>query len=74
MTNITLRAPENKIEKARRFAKQRRTTLNRMFVEWLDQMEGGEERAERCGRILQRLDEGLCSSGGPFTREEMNER
>lgn len=48
--------------------------LNWMFVEWLNQMEGGEERAERCGRILKRLDEGLYSSGGPFTREEKNER
>jgi hypothetical protein len=74
MKNITLRAPEKKIEHARQFARQRRTTLNRLFMEWLDQLEGGEARAEQCGRILERLDGRLCSSGGPFTREEMNER
>lgn len=73
MKNITLRAPEQKIERARRLAKERRTTLNRLFVEWLDQLEGGERRAENLRTILQRLD-GCCSSGGPFTREEMNER
>jgi len=73
MKNITLRAPEQKIDRARRLARERRTTLNRLFVEWLDQLEGGERRAEQLESLFQRLDD-RCSSGGPFTREEMNER
>lgn len=73
MKNITLRAPEQKIDRARRLARERRTTLNRLFVEWLDQLEGGERRAGHLENLFHRLD-GRCSSGGSFTREEMNER
>jgi len=73
MKNITLRAPEQKIESARRHARQRRTTLNRMFLEWLDQMEGGDIQADRLDAMYVKL-EGKCTAGRSFSREEMNER
>lgn len=73
MKNITLSAPEELIEKARRKAAARGTTLNNEFRNWLElETRNGEELATRYERVLQRL--GHVDSGGKFTREEMNER
>lgn len=74
MKNITLSAEENLIEAARQQARRRRTTLNAEFRDWLRRYASHDGRR----RLLsyQRLMEEMAgvSSGGRFSREEMNER
>jgi hypothetical protein len=72
MKNITLSADEALIELARETARGRKTTLNQLFRNWLAEMAGRRERDERLAALLDRLD--YVKSGGPFSREEMNER
>ena len=72
MKNITLSADEALIELARETARERKTTLNQLFRNWLVELAGRKERDERLAALLERLD--YVKSGGPFTREEMNER
>ncbi len=72
MKNITLSADEGLIAEAREAARARRTTLNQMFREWLAEVAGRQDREQRMTALLERLS--YVDSGGPFTREEMNER
>ena len=72
MKNITLSADEELIELARQEARQRRTTLNAMFREWLEALAKRDQRRQEVEKIFSRMDD--FASGGPFTREEMNER
>ena len=71
MKNITLSADPDLIEKARQVAKSENTTLNAAFREWLQsyvrQRNLAAHRALR--ERLKHID-----AGGPYTREEMNER
>jgi hypothetical protein len=71
MKNITLSADGDLIEKARAVAKSENRTLNAAFREWLvsyTRQEAVRARQELMKR-LQHID-----AGGPYTREEMNER
>lgn len=70
--NITLSAEEPLIEQARAVARAQRTTLNQLFRSWLSELAGRQERELQLASLMQRLD--YVQSGGPFTREEMNER
>ncbi len=75
MKNITLSADERLIEAARAEARRRRTTLNAEFREWLRQYarrQQGEERVRDYRRLMDAM--GEVSSGGPFSRDEMNAR
>ncbi|HEY1646078.1 MAG TPA: hypothetical protein VGF75_07005 [Candidatus Saccharimonadales bacterium] len=73
MKNITLSAPEEQIEKARRQATDRGTTLNSEFRSWLNsQTVTGEQRSSDYKQLMKRLS--YVNSGRKFTREEMNER
>ncbi len=72
MKNITLSADEALIELARETARARKTTLNQLFRNWLTELAGLRERDERLAALLDRLD--YVKSGGPFSREDMNER
>lgn len=74
MKNITLSAPEEQIEAARREAAKKGTTLNAEFRKWLE-LKAKKEQEVR----MKRYDDFMKSipkvaTGGPFTREEMNER
>ena len=71
MKNITLSADEALIALARETARVRKTTLNQLFRNWLTELAGRRERDERVAALLDRLD--YVKSGGPFSREEMNE-
>lgn len=74
MRNITLSAEEVKIEKARRIAADRKTSLNQMFRDWLDTLDQGEKRGEKFKLFIKEA-EGTYEVGGQkFTRDEMNER
>jgi hypothetical protein len=72
MKNITLSADEHLIERAREEARARKTTLNALFREWLEEISQREENRKRAEEVIQRMSK--FHSGGPFTREEMNER
>jgi len=72
MKNITLSADEHLIELAREEARSRKTTLNGLFREWLEEIGRREEQRNRAEELLLHMPE--YHSGGPFTRDEMNER
>ncbi len=72
MKNITLSADEELIESARQEARDRRTTLNAMFREWLEAFAKRDQRRKEVEKLFNRMDD--FDSGGPFTREALNER
>lgn len=73
MKNITLSAPEELINQARKRAIVKGTTLNQEFREWLaSQVVDNEERLLRYQRLMKQLSH--VNAGRHFTREEMNER
>ena len=72
MKNITLSADERLIEEARAAARAQRSTLNQLFREWLAELAGRRNRDEQVSELMQRLE--YVRSGGPFSREEMNDR
>jgi len=74
MKNITLSAPQEAIERGRRVASSRNTTLNELFRDWLEQLGEGELREQSYRRQMERLTERVRTGGRKFTREEMNER
>jgi hypothetical protein len=71
MKNITLSADPDLIEKARAAAKAQNTTLNAAFREWLESYTR-EEALRAHQDLMKRL--AHIDAGGPYTREEMNER
>jgi hypothetical protein len=72
MKNITFSAKEDKIERARQYARSQNTTLMELFREWLDGLAGRETRAEKYRMLMSELRH--VDAGRKFTREEMNER
>jgi len=72
MKNITLSADETLIEQARMQARSRKTTLNQLFREWLQEVADSERRTREVDALLERLE--AVDSGGSFSRETMNER
>lgn len=70
MKNITLSADEQTIELAREEARRRKTTLNALFREWIEDLAARDERRRRMGEIFDRMDD--YEAGGPFSRDEMN--
>ena len=73
MKNITLSAPEELIEQARKKAAAKGTTLNNEFRGWLQsQVSSGDEQLTRYRQLVKRL--GHVNAGRAFSRDEMNER
>lgn len=73
MKNITLSAPEELIEKVRKNAAAKGTTLNSEFRVWLEsQATTNEERLARYKQLMKHLAQ--VNAGRKFTRAEMNER
>jgi hypothetical protein len=72
MKNVTFSANEELIELARAEARERKTTLNALFREWLEDLARRDERRERVDAVFDEMAE--YNAGGSFTREEMNER
>lgn len=72
MKNITLSADEAMIGQARATARAQKTTLNQLFRNWLSELAGRQVRDQRLAALMDRLD--YVKSGGPFSREESNER
>ena len=70
--NITLSADADLIEKARQVAKSEHTTLNAAFREWLESYARRKGDVEAHRSFIERLQH--IDAGGPYTRDEMNER
>jgi hypothetical protein len=69
---ITLSAEDRLLERARELARGRSTTLNQMFRDWLAELTAERPRPDRYEELMRRLEH--ARSGGPFTRDEMNDR
>ena len=72
MKNITLRADEHVIERARKAARAQNKTLNQAFREWLDTFAKPAFDAQEYEALIERLS--YARAGRQLTREEMNER
>jgi hypothetical protein len=70
--NITLSADPDLIERARQLAKSERKTFNAVFREWLKNYTSRKGDVEAHRALMRRLRH--IDSGGPYTRDEMNER
>ena len=74
MKNITLSAREEAIERGCQMAQERKTTLNALFRNWLDQLGEGELRERAYFEQMNRLQGRIRVGRRKWTREEMNER
>ena len=72
MKNVTMSVDERVLERARELARQRSTTLNQMFRDWLTELTAGRPRKDRYEELMRRL--GRARSGGAQTRDDMNAR
>jgi len=72
MKNITFSADENLIRKARLKAAKENTTLNQRFREWLERYASPSDIQSEYESILNKLN--YTKTGGPFPRDELNER
>ncbi len=70
--NITLSADESLIEQARLVARSQHKTLNTAFREWLVNFTRQSGNVQEFDALMRRLRH--IRSGGPYTRDEMNER
>ena len=73
MKNITLSADEHLIELAREEARARKTTLNALFREWLEEISRRDERRQKAEEAYKNLAVHITSIP-KLTRDEMNER
>lgn len=71
MKNITFSADPDLIERAREVAESEHKTLNVAFREWLESYSRKRD-VEAFHAVLERLKH--IDAGGPYAREEMNER
>ena len=72
MENVTLSADEELIERARLIARSQLKTLNSAFREWLQTYTAQAGDAQQFDSLMRRLRH--VRSGGPYKRDEMNER
>jgi hypothetical protein len=72
MKNVTLSAEANLLEQARLIARSRNKTLNAAFREWLEQYTAHDGAAQDYSALMESFRH--VTSGGHFTRNEMNER
>ena len=70
--NITLSADEILINQARQKAEQEKTSINKLFREWIAKYVNRDNVGNNYDRLMESL--ATVNSGKKFTREEMNER
>jgi hypothetical protein len=71
METITLTVDRSVLETAQRVAEEQHTTREAVLCEWLHRS-AGVERVRRYDALMDRLE--YVKAGGPYTRDEMNER
>ena len=76
MTNLTLSIDDEVLEKARKRALERGTSVNAMVRRYLEEVSGAEENRRRALRDLEDLWEQSSAEVGEITweREELHER
>jgi hypothetical protein len=75
MKNITLSAQDDLIEKARRIAANRNSSLNIMFREWLEGLNNSQTQITEQDRLKDLWKKtSYAKVGKKLTREQMNER
>jgi predicted transcriptional regulator len=72
MRNVTLSAEEELIDRARVVARERHTTLNEAFREWLRQFASSKSDVQAFDDLMETLRH--VNAGRHFTRDELNER
>ncbi len=72
MKNVTLSADEELIERARLIARAQHKTLNAAFREWLQAFTAQSGDGREFDALMRRLRH--IRLGGPYSRDEMNER
>lgn len=72
MKSITVTADDSLVEQAEAVAAARKTTLDQLFHDWLADLVSIPGKDEHLASLFHRLD--YVQSGGPFARDEMNER
>ena len=72
LKNITLSAESKLVEAARERAQRERTTLNKVFREWLACYAANDSSVDRYRQLMQNLEH--ISAGRGFSRDELNER
>ena len=72
MKNITFSADEDLIERGRTIARERCTTLNGLFREWLAQLSASTGETKEFDAMMKRMR--YVEAGRRFTRDETNER
>jgi hypothetical protein len=72
LKNITLSADQVMIERARRRAEAKNTTLNEEFRRWLAQYVESPHTVSDLSDLMNRFD--YAKPGKSFTRDDMNER
>lgn len=70
--NITFSANPILIEQARERARKEKRTLNDAFRDWLQNYAAKRTTADHYSRLMKKMN--YVRMGGPFTREELNER
>lgn len=70
--NITLSADEILIERARKKAEREKTSLNKLFREWIAKYVNRDSICVEYDNLMESLKE--VHPGRKFTRDEMNER
>jgi hypothetical protein len=73
MKNITFSADEHVIELAREEARNRKTTLNALFREWVEDLAQRDARRNKAEEAYKNLAAHLTFDR-KFTRDELNER
>jgi hypothetical protein len=74
MKNITLSADEHLVERARAVARERHTTLNNLFRDWLNSLTPSDQRVREFEQLMDDLGSRVSTGGKKFSREELNER
>jgi predicted transcriptional regulator len=72
MKNITFRADEDLIERARTIARAQHKTLNTAFREWLAQFAANAGNPTSFDALMKRMKH--VNSGKRFSKAELNER
>ncbi len=75
MKNITLSAQDDLIDKARRIAANKNSSLNIMFREWLEELNNSQTSNSQEDKLKELWEKtNYVKVGKKLSREEMNER
>ena len=73
MSNVTISAEDELVEAARARARSENTTLEDQIRVWLEQYARQRPDVERALKVIHRMQK-YVAAGGPYTRDELNER